>query len=193
MKSKQHIFTGTETAMAYAISAERLCENNTNFLKANPTCVPIFVSLLYQSLEISIKQAGIDSGLFTLQEVLHRQYRSGHGIEEIAALAVEKLGGNNFEPVIMAMTFKNQKNNSAEIINQMICGKKLKRTRECYASRCLGYAQVSEGDFAIIKPVKQWVDAVKETALNLPSAINVITQWKNTAKKSEHFLIWLNK
>lgn len=187
------MFTGREAAMAYALSAERIFGQDDGFLDANPTCVPIFVSLLFQSLEISIKQAGLESGLFSMQEARSRQQRSGHGIKELAALAVEKLGGKPFDPIVMAMTFASRKTNSAEIVRHMICGVELEKTRASYASRNLGYAQVAEGDFAIIQPVKHWVAAVKETAANLPTTIEILSQWKTSLSGSKHFAIWLEE
>jgi hypothetical protein len=181
--------------MAYALSAERIFGQDDGFLDANPACVPIFVSLLFQSLEISIKQAGLESGLFLMQEARSRQQRSGHGIKELAALAVEKLGGDPFDPIVMAMTFASRPKtsrepNSAEIIRCMICGAELEKTRELYASRSLGYAQVAKGDFAIIQPVKHWIAAVKETAANLLITIDILSQWKTSPSSSKHFAIW---
>lgn len=187
------MITGREAAIAYAISAERICGNTADFLNANPAIVPIFVSLLFQSLEISIKQAGVESSLFTMQEARSCPQRSGHGIKELATLAVNKLGGDPFEPVIMAMTFANTQTNSEQIIREMICGDRLHKTRESYTLRQLGYAEVAEGDFAIIEPVSDWVKSVKETAFNLSKTIDVLSQWKASASKSKHFAIWLKE
>jgi hypothetical protein len=88
MTTDSHLFTGQEAAVAYALSAQRIYAEDGNFLCVNPSCVPIFVGMLYQSLEISIKQAGLESGLFSIQEARSRQQRSGHGIKELAALAL---------------------------------------------------------------------------------------------------------
>lgn len=187
------MFTSREAAIAYAISAERICGGSADFLNANPVVVPIFVSLLFQSLEISIKQAGVESGLFTIQEARARQQRSGHGIKELAALAVDKLGGDPFEPVIMAMTVANNHTNSEQIIREMICGDKLQKTRESYATRRLGYGEVAEGDFQIIEPVLDWIESVKETAFNLSKTIDILSQWKASASKSKHFAIWFKE
>ena len=192
MNSKKHMFSGCDAAIAYAKTAERILGNDVDFLNSNPACIPIFVSMLFQSLEISIKQAGIESKLFTRKEARSRRQRSGHGIKELAMLAVEKLGGEPFQPIVMAMTFKNQAQNSAEIIYQMICGKNLDKTRESYATRCLGYSEVTEGDFATISPIPDWVAAVKETAMNLPAAIEIISKWKKSCSNSKHFAIWLS-
>ena len=186
-----HIFSGQEAAMAYALSAERIFGNDYGFLNGNQVVVPIFVSQLFQSLEISIKHAGIESGLFTESEARSRAMRSGHGIKELATLAVEKLGGIPFGPLIMAMTHFNTIQNSGEIIRLMISGSEFENTRECYASRCLGYAQVAEGDFALITDIPTWIASVKETASNLPKIIDILSQWKASPSKSQHFVIWL--
>ncbi len=185
-----HIFTAQEAAMAYALSAERIFGNDCEFLNANPHVIPIFVSQLFQSLEISIKHAGIASQLFTEDEARNRAMRSGHGIKELASLAVEKLGGNSFTPILMALTYCNAGTNSKEIIQQMISGKAFEKTREKYASRCLGYGQVADGEFALIDDITSWIDAVKETASNLPKAIDVLTQWKASPSESKHSAIW---
>ena len=186
-----HIFTGHEAAIAYALAAERIFGNDYDFLNTNPPVVPIFVSQLFQSLEISIKHAGIASGLFTEGEARARAMRSGHGIKELATLAVEELGGDPFEPILMAMTHFNTHQNSKEVIRQMICGKEFEKTRECYASRSLGYAQVCNGDFALITDIPSWIAAVKETASNLPKIIDILSQWKASPSKSKHFAIWV--
>jgi len=184
------IFTDQEAAMAYALSAERIFGNGCGFLNANPHVIPIFVSQLFQSLEISIKHAGIASGLFTETEARNRAMRSGHGIKELATLAVEKLGGEPFDPILTALTCYNAGPNSKEAIHQMISGDVFEKTRECYASRCLGYGQVADGEFALIDDVSSWINAVKETANNLPQIVDVLAQWKASPSQSKHFAIW---
>jgi hypothetical protein len=188
-KSK-HIYTGQEAALGYALSAERIFNNDHDFLNQNPAVIPIFVSQLFQSLEISIKHAGIESGLFTEGEARARTMRSGHGIKELAALAVEKLGGEPFVPILMAMTHFNVEQHSQKIIRLMICGDDFEKTRECYASRCLGYGQVADGDFALVSDIPAWIRSVKETAENLPKTIEIIRQWKASPSKSKVFAIW---
>jgi hypothetical protein len=54
-----HIFTLQEAAMGYVLSAESIFGDDVNFLNSNPSVIPIFVSQMFQSLEISIKYAGI--------------------------------------------------------------------------------------------------------------------------------------
>ncbi len=170
------MFTLDEAAVAYAAVAERIFGDDAAFLDGNPSVVPIFVSFLFQSLEISIKHAGVKSGLFTIKEARARQNRLGHGIMELGALAVDKLGGDPFDPVVIAMTYANTHTNSAQIVREMICGDRLEKTRAVYATRRLGYAEVAEGDFAIIRPVADWIASVKETASNLPTTIDILSR-----------------
>ena len=192
-QNTNHNFTGQEAALAYALAAERIAGNGPEFLNDNQAVIPIFVSHLFQSLEISIKYAGIESGLFTEREARSRTMRSGHGIKELAALAVEKLGGRPFVPIMMAMTHFNTVQNSGEIISLMISDAQFEKTRESYASRRLGYGQVADGDFALVAGIPNWIASVKETANNLPQIIDILRQWKASPSKSPHFAIWLKK
>jgi hypothetical protein len=183
-----YIFSRKEIALAYAKSAERLFGSDDGFLTVNPGAVPIFVNLLFQSLEISIKYAGIESRLFTIEEV--RQKRIGHRIGELAELAMERLGGNTSD-LIMAMTCcNNQKLRSDYIIEQMIYGGELQETRECYCTRGLGYGEVYQGGLRLINSISEWIESVKQTAANLPLTVDVITQWKGSTATSTHFGIW---
>ena len=184
-----HIFTLHEAAIGYARSAQRIFNDDYDFLSANPSIVPILVSHLFQSVEISIKYVGIASGLFTESEARSRANRAGHGIKELATLAVEKLGGDPFEPILLAITRFNTHDGSKEIIRQMICGAQFEKTRECYASRRLGYGQVVDGDFALVTDVADWISAVNETANNLPKVVDIISQWKSSSSRSKHFAL----
>lgn len=182
------IFTGQEVALAYALCAERLFCQEEGFLDKNPTVVPIFVSHLFQSLEISIKHAGIESGLFTMQET--RKAQRGHGITELATLAVGKLGGEHSD-LVMAMTcFSPDDVRSSEIIAKMIYGDEFDTTRKCYCSRRLGYAEVANGEFRILDPIPEWIESIKQTAMKLDFTIEILTQWRASPSNSKHFAIW---
>lgn len=190
MSNPPHIFSLKDAAVGYALCAGRISGDDPLFLNSNPACIPIFVSMLFQSLEISIKHAGIESGLFTMSDARSRQYRSGHGIQELAKLACERLGGDPYKPVVMALTYKCMSPNSTVIISKMVSGPELENSRKSYASRCLGYAEISDGDFQLINPVPDWVAAVRETAENLPQTVEVLRHWKNSSSTSRHFAIW---
>ena len=184
------MFTLEDAAIAYAISAERMCENQAELLNTHPALVPIFVSHLFQSLEISIKFAGIESGLFTSSEARSKANGNGHGINELASLAIERIGAETCEPLLMALRFGTP-SGSGGCIREMIEGPRLQRSRKAYCTRRLGYAEVSEGDFALIRPIQSWVEDVKQTATNLKSAVDILSQWKTSSSKSKHFAIWL--
>lgn len=186
-----HMFNLEEAAIGYALAAEHMFRDDAAFLNANPAVVPVFVSMLFQSLEIAIKHAGIESGLFTIEEARSRQNRSGHGVKELATLAVEKLGGDPFDPIVMAMTFRNANDRSGTFLQKMIAAPEMERTRESYASRRLGYGQVAEGDFSLLHPIDEWIESVKQTAVGLPTTIQIFKQWKASPSKSKHFAIWI--
>ncbi len=209
-QQNNHMFTLGEAAMAYALCAEQILGSDSSFLEGNPETIPVFVSLLFQSLEISIKHAGIESRLFKMDEVRSKNTRQGHGVKELAAFAVARLDedpfdpkeltalfveglyGDHFDPIVKAMTFSNKNGNGSDIIRKMICGKEFEKTRLFYYKRDLGYGEVSQGDFAILQPISDWVATLKQTAANLKSTINILSQWKASPSKSEHFTIWLS-
>jgi hypothetical protein len=186
-----HIFDLGEAAVAYALCAERIYGSSPAFLNANAVVIPIFVSQLFQSLEISIKHACIESKLFTLKEARNNKTGKGHGIKELAELAVERLGGfkGDFSSIVNAMTFLNTGDNAVDIIHEMICGEEFEDTRSSYSTRSLGYAEVSDGDFAIIHPIPNWIDTVKQVAANLNSSICVLSQWQESPSKSTKFML----
>ncbi len=62
-----HMFNLREAAIAYAKGAERILGEDTSFLNDNQELIPVFVSLLFQSLEISLKHLGIEAKLFSEQ------------------------------------------------------------------------------------------------------------------------------
>lgn len=176
-----------EAAAGYAAAAERLFGRD-NYLNNTPEVVPIFVSNLFQSLEISIKAAGIESGLFTMQEA--RRAGKGHGVQELADLAMKRLGGATSD-LVTAMTCVCPRETRAQtIIAEMIEGGRFEPTRNSHLCRRLGYAEVSEGEIQILDPIPEWIDALKQTAAHLPQTISILTQWKASPSASEHFAIW---
>lgn len=185
------MFTREEAALAYALSGERLLGADASFLHNNPPVVPIFVTLLFQSLEICIKHVGIASGLVTESDVRTREVRSGHGIQELAALVVERLQGKPFDPLIQALTFFHCEPGHADIIRKMIQGQEFERTRTSYATRRLGYAEVCAGDFALVDGLAPWVSAIKQMAVKLPDIVSLVSQWRSSVDRSGPFAIWL--
>ena len=188
---KNKMFTLQEAALAYAKSAERILGENACYLNENEEIIPIFVSFLFQSLEISLKHIGIKSNLFTEKESRDRELtNNGHGIEKLASLSSSRLGANTNHALVTAMTYRSKESNAVDIISQMIGGEKFEPTRKSYNKRGLGYSEVTAGDFQVISDLKAWVKSIKEVAENLQETVNIISQWKESSTSSEHFAIW---
>ncbi|CAG0977011.1 hypothetical protein ARNL5_02149 [Anaerolineae bacterium] len=181
-------------AIAYAKSAKRILGEDDSFLNTNPEVMPIFVSLLLQSLEISLKHLGIESGLFTSKEARNKQLTgNGHGIEEIAGLVNSKLGANEDYPVITALTNGlPPERRTYEYVQKTIFSPNFASTRQAYQSRRLGYAEVQSFEILFDKKsgVIPWVVAVEDVANNLPIAVDIVSQWKKSKSSSPHFAIW---
>ena len=82
---------------------------------------------------------------------------------------------------------------SSSILRKMIADPEMERTRNSYASRRLGYGQVAEGDFGLIHPITKWIESVKQTAVGLPTTIQILKQLKASPSKSKHFAIWIQE
>lgn len=189
--AQHHIFSLQEAAQAYSMSASRILGADVDFMEKNQMVIPIFVSMLFQSVEVSLKSIGIESGLITPKEAKDRKStRSGHGIKEIAQLMSQKLGDKRETSVVMALTAACNKENIAAYIREMIYGDRLERTRLAYAYRRLGYGEVSNGDFALCYPLDEWVASVQSVADNLPTAAKVIEQWRSATSDSPIFAVW---
>jgi len=180
-----------DTAKAYAKGAQKILGEDANFLNDNQEVIPVFVSLLFQSIEVSLKHLGIEAELFTPAESRDRKLtKNGHGITEIAELVNERLGADKDYPVIMALTAGLDNGQAAKIIRKMIFSSEFEPTRKSYQNRNLGYAQLKPGEIQLLDGLKPWADAVVDVADNLPKAIDVVSQWKKTATKSKTFAIW---
>ena len=54
------MFSLQDAAMAYAKGAKRILGEDSTFLNNNQEVIPVFVSLLFQSIVISLKHLGIE-------------------------------------------------------------------------------------------------------------------------------------
>jgi len=184
------MFSLQDTAKAYAKGAKEILGDDVSFLNDNPEVIPVFVSLLFQSLEVSLKHLGIESELFTAKESRDRKLtKNGHGVEEIAGLVNNRLGANKDYPVIMALTFGLENTQAANILQKMIFSPEFEPTRKSYQNRNLGYAQLSEGDLQLLDRLKPWVDAIEQVAENLPRAIGIVSEWNKSDSDSVNFAI----
>lgn len=188
------MFNFQEAAIAYAKGAERILGEDATFLNDNQEVVPVFVSLLFQSLEISLKYLGLETKLFSEQEARDRKLtKNGHGIREIADLVNKRLGADRDYPVVMALTAGLDNSQAGDFVQKMIFAKELDSTRQLYQSRNLGYSQLKSGELKLLKvngELRPWVVAIREVAENLPTAIRIVTEWKNSSSNSKHFAIW---
>ena len=185
------MFSLQDTAIAYAKGAKRILGEDASFLNSNQEVIPVFVSLLFQSLEISLKHLGIESQLFTSTESRDRKLtKNGHGIEEIADLVNNRLGANKDYPVIMALTAGLENSQTRDIVQKMIFSPEFKPTRQSYQSRNLGYSQLKPGDLQLFNGSKPWVVAIEEVAENLAMAIRIVSEWKKSNTNSSTFAIW---
>ena len=185
------MYTLQDAAMAYAKGANRILGEDVTFLNNNKDVIPVFVSLLFQSIEISLKHLGIESKLFTSQESRDKKLtQNGHGVKEIADLVNDRLGADKNYPVVIALTAGLKNTRTAEIIERMIFGKEFGPTRKSYQNRNLGYAQLVSGDLQLLNGLKPWVTAVEEVAQNLPVAIGIVSKWKESDSNSKTFAIW---
>jgi hypothetical protein len=179
--------------LGYAKAAERVLGEDATYINDNQELVPVFVNLLFQSLEISLKHLGLEAGLFTQQEARDRTLtKNGHGIKELATLVNSRLGTDSDDnyPVVMALTAGNSERGAEEYLHKMLFAKEFESSRNAYQTRNLGYSQLSAGELKLLDGLKPWVTAIRVTAENLPTAIGVVTQWKNSPSQSKHFAIW---
>lgn len=187
------MFNLQEAATAYAKAAERVLGDDAEYMKSNEELVPVFVALLFQSIEISLKHLGIEAGLFTEQEARDKKLtKNGHGVREIADLVNAKLGANQDYPVVSALMAGLYGDGHAEIVGKMLFAPEFEATRKSYQSRNLGYAKLQQGDFALVEGLKTWVMAVRNVAENLPRAVRVVQQWQSSPSKSAHFAICID-
>ena len=190
-KKVKNMFTLKDAAVAYAKSAERIICDDGTYINNNQELVPVFVSLLLQSLEISLKHLGIEAKLFTQKEARDRKLTlNGHGIREIADLVNDRLGADKDYPVVTALTAGLSNSQASDYLYKLIFSKEFDSTRQAYQSRNLGYCQLKPGELKLLNGLRPWVSATKEVAKNLPTAIRIVSEWKNSSSNSKHFIIW---
>ena len=166
------MFTLKEAALAHALAAERLLGGDATFLNENEATIPVFVNLLFQSIEMTLKSFAIEAGLATDHELRDKKNtRNGHGIKEIAELINSKIKDKQLIDILLPRQGFAISN---DIVKAMIFDECFSATRESYIKRNIAYSQFSEGDLQIVNGLKQWVDAVKNAAHNIMSAADEI-------------------
>ena len=162
------MFTFKEAAVAHALAAEKLLEPDTIFINKE-AMVPIFVNLLLQSLEITLKSFAIEAKLANEDELRYgKNLRHGHGIKEIAEFINTKIGNRSLVDILLPRQGYAISNS---IIQTMIFDDCFAPTRESYINRNIAYSQFKKGELQIVQGLKSWVEAVKSAALNIESAV----------------------
>ncbi len=158
-----------EVAIAHAKAAERLFEPNAEFLNCNEEVIPVFINLLFQSVEVILKSLAIESGLATKNELRHsKTTRNGHGVKELASLINEKIGSDKVLDLLLPRRGFAISN---DILKAMVFGHEFEPSRDAYARRNITYSQFGEGDLQLISGAKDWVKAVMSAANNIETAV----------------------
>lgn len=162
------MYSLVEAANAHAKAAQRLVEPDGSFLNSEFAVVPVFVNLLLQSIEISLKAFATETQLLRPSELRSKKLRNGHGIKEIAVAINEKLAPND---VLSLLLPKKGFAHSNDIVREMIFGEKFEPTRLSYISRKLTYSEFVHGELQLISGAKNWVFAVRSVCQNIDRAV----------------------
>lgn len=170
MEKEPAMFSMKEAAMAHAKAAEKLAGTDVDWLNSNEEVIPIFVNLLFQSVEISIKAFALEAGVADQGELREaKSTRNGHGLSELAKLVDSRMdGAGMIEMLLPKMGFAT----SRLVLEAMVHGADFAPTRESYVRRNLAYAQFKPGELQVVGGIGEWVEAVKNAAGNIDRAVS---------------------
>ena len=164
------MFSFKEVALGHAKAAERMVDKEAKFLNTNEEVVPVFINLLFQSVEITIKAFATETGLATEQELRYdKATRNGHGILELVNLIDSKLE-DDVSIIDLLLPLRGFANSNA-VLRVMIFGEEFSPSRESYIHRNITYAQFKLGELQVIGGVKEWVEAIRKAAENIDNAV----------------------
>ena len=89
----------------------------------------------------------------------------------------------------MALTY-NTYHPTERIINLMMFGPELETTRDHYARRYLAYGEFENGKLAMVTDLPGWVDALKQVANRLDTAVEIVRDWLRSGSTAPHFAIF---
>ncbi len=162
------MYSLSEVAIAHALAAEKLLEPEGTFLNQTEAMVPVFVNLLFQSVEMTLKSFAIEANLANEQELREKKTtRNGHGIKEIAEIINAKMGNQTLIDILLPRQGFSLYN---DILKAMIYENCFSKTRESYIYRKIAYSQFKEGELQVVQGLKSWVTAVKKAAQNIEAA-----------------------
>lgn len=162
------MYSLTDSAIAHAKSAQKLLEPDGTFLNTQKAAIPVFVNLLFQSIEISLKSFATEAELLSPRELRSTNLRNGHGIREIAEAINKKMPPKEVINLLLPMRGFAISN---AIIIKMVYGSEFEPTRQSYACRKITYAEFRKGDLQVVNGSKDWVNAVLATSQNIGSAV----------------------
>ena len=121
-----------EAALGHAKAAERMVDQEAEFLNSNEEVIPVFINMLFQSVEITIKAFAIETGMATERELRDRRTRNGHGILELANLINSKLEGVSIIDLLLPLRGFANSNSvlKAMILTEQLFSAKLSRKQE---------------------------------------------------------------
>ena len=162
------MYTLIESAIAHAKAAEKLVEPDGKFLNEQKSTIPVFVNLLLQSIELTLKAFAVEAGLFQPSELRKKKFKNGHGVNELALAINERISPNDVVNLLLPTASDTISNT---IVKKMIYSVEFEPTRESYAKRKITYNEFAQGELQVINGSRDWYKAVLEASLNISSAV----------------------
>lgn len=176
------MYTLKEASLGHAKAAERLIFDGVDFLNDSHEVVPVFVNLLFQSVEMTLKSLATEAGLVDLKGLRKtKTFGNGHDIDKLAKY-IEKESG---VPCVVDLLLPRQGFIDSNIIlKEMIVGDRFAPSRRSYQSRNITYSQFEEGELQIVEGLNDWVKAVKKAAENIDSGLEGISTLQQVESNS---------
>ena len=186
-----------DAASAYARGAQIIIGESPEHLNQYRALVPVVVSNLYQSIEISIKYAGVESGV--LQESEIRGFRSnplpqhlqhnGHDIDLLLGAIDHRLEMDGSGAGVCAIQICAGDLVGRELIRTMLTDSRLKSTRDAYCSRRLGYVEIESKEVSFPTALPAWSAATICVAESIDGAVAALKELSGTPlEKRKHTL-----
>lgn len=158
-----------EISLGHAKAAERLIIDGVDFLNESHEVVPVFVNLLFQSVEMTLKSIATDSGLVPMKGLRNRKnFGNGHDISKLAQFINNELDGQSIVDLLLP---RQGFIDSNIILHEMISGDRFAPSRSSYQSRNITYSQFKHGELQIVDGLNNWVNAVKQAAENIDNGV----------------------
>jgi len=168
------VYSLKETSLGHAKAAERLIFDGVDFLNTSHEVVPVFINLLFQSVEMTLKSLATESGLVSIKGLRNsKKFGNGHDIKRLAQFIESNLGGQSIVDLLLP---RQGFADSNIILNEMISGDKFAPSRSSYQRRNITYSQFGQGELQVVEGVNNWAKAVKQAAENIDKGVVEIGQ-----------------